>query len=49
MPYNKEDIFKEVIKAIKDNKLKHFYHIGNFIEPNIKTLKEPIRVQTKGR
>ncbi len=40
MAYDKEKIFKEVIKAIKDNKLKNFEHIGNFIEPTVKTLKE---------
>lgn len=40
MAYDKKKIFEEIIKAIKDNKLKHFSHIGNFIEPDIKTLKE---------
>lgn len=40
MAYDKEKVFKDVIKAIKNNKLKHFNHIGNFIEPDIKTIKE---------
>ncbi|MCP4336256.1 MAG: hypothetical protein GY679_00175 [Mycoplasma sp.] len=34
----KESIFKEIVKAIKGNKLKHFSYIGNFIEPDVKTL-----------
>lgn len=40
MAYNKDKIYKEVIKAIDDNKLKHFSHIESFIEPSLKTLKE---------
>ena len=40
MAYNKELIYEEVIKAIKDNKLKHFDYIEGFVEPCTKTLYE---------
>jgi len=40
MAYNKEKVFKDVIKAIKENKLKRFYQIELFVEPTLKTLRE---------
>jgi len=40
MAYDKEEVFEEVIKVIRDNKLKHFYYIEGFIEPTTPTLYE---------
>ncbi len=40
MAYDRELIYKEVIEAIKQNKLKHFDYIEGFVEPCTKTLYE---------
>jgi hypothetical protein len=38
MAYNKEDLYNEVIEAIKTNKLKHFNYIERFINATMPTL-----------
>ena len=38
MAYDKKKIYKEVIEAIRFNKLKHFDYIEGFVEPCTKTL-----------
>lgn len=46
MAYDKEKVFKEVIKAIKDNNLKHFDYIEGFIDPCTKTLYDLFPVES---
>jgi len=40
MAYDKQKVFKDVIKAIKENKLKHFDYIEAYVEPSKPTLYE---------
>lgn len=40
MAYNKEEIYQEVIEAIKKNKLNHFDYIQGYVKPCTKTLYE---------
>jgi len=40
MAYDKEELFKEVIEAIRENKLKHFNYIQGYVEPCTDTLYE---------
>ena len=40
MAYDKQKVYKDAIKAIKENRLKHFDYIQGYIEPCTKTLYE---------
>lgn len=46
MPYNKEEIFTEVLVVIKENKLKRFSYIEGFVEPCTKTLYDLFKVDS---
>lgn len=46
MAYNKEEIYEEVIKAIKDNNLRRFDYIEGYIEPCTKTLYEYFPIES---
>ena len=46
MAYDRKKVYKDVINAIRENKLKHFDYITGFVEPSTPTLYEFFPVES---